>query len=122
MEVAKEKMLSKLMAEMDREQKAEYREKLEKVRAQIAVEVEAQPEYQALASLSDGVLEDGSPSETVPSGARGEVREERVQQLARGKNLVHTTSGGMDAEAAAVLLGFESGDALVDALTNLEDP
>ncbi len=121
LDAAKERLTSVLMRELDREQRREYRDQYEKTWTMTNDEVLQRPEYEALKALSDGVMADGVTKVKLSRQALVErYGEDLPGKLARDGNFVYTTEGGMDADSAAMMLGFSSGDKLIEALTGLE--
>ena len=55
----REKLVAKLVRQMERVQNAEYKKELTAVREEVAAQVDARPEYQALSALAKGTLADG---------------------------------------------------------------
>jgi hypothetical protein len=119
---AKEQLVQKLMAELKREQEQEWRDKYNEALDRNAAEIAQRPEYKALAALANGTLEDG---ETAIKLNRQTIIDkygkDKLKELTRdGGGYVYSKDGNMDADTAAGMLGFESGDKLIEALTNLE--
>lgn len=132
-ESAQTGLLADLLKEQRRESTAFWQAETERTRAAVAATLEADPAYQALGYLQTGSLLEGAPEELklamlednpvklnrdilvhrygdailadLPGGTRGEGR--RVWQA----------DGGVDPDELAPHFGFESGDELVQALT-----
>jgi len=117
---AKEKLLAELTRQHADEQKAEWREGLAQKRDEVAAELDADPAYQALKVLVAGHMEDGTPVKLSREALVERYGEAKLKELGRGQGFVYAKEGGMDADAAALLLGHESGDALINSLTGLE--
>lgn len=119
-DAAKEDLRNQLMRQLQREHAQEWRDQLAATREKVAAELDAMPEYKALKALTSGELEDGTPIKLSREALVEKYGAERLKELGRSRDLVYSATEGMDAEAAALLLGFSSGDELVNALTGLE--
>jgi hypothetical protein len=119
--ISEAELLAKKMGEIKR---ARAKEKLE-IRAGIEAEVEAEfaerPEYVALVALTQGRTIEGDELPN-PIKLDEAVLDERFPgrkgSLARGRDLVYAKEGVTPDEAADIF-GYPSGEALLDALTNL---
>lgn len=118
---------ARLQREYLRERETWWKEEARNVRAGVQEEVSADPTYRAIQILKDGEMpvpgEDG-PEVKVPlklnrQAIIDQFGEETLKKLPRGLR-DHKGGGTMDAEAAAELLGFDSGHALIDAITKAE--
>lgn len=117
--VAKETLGAKIMRTLNRERLAWWKAERATVRDEVAAEVNAMPEQIALSVLTKGVMPDGSE---IPDGvaafklARKEIDsiygEGAWRTLPRGS----TALDGLPLAAAASVLGYESGDALIRAV------
>ena len=123
---AREDLDTELLAEVRREQAAEYKERREEVRAAVEREVNATPVYQALAAMQKGETPDGQPltqpaednkpqrlSRAIVSARFGQ---ELVTQLPR--TILTKQDGGLDPDVIAQAFGFTSGDHLLQAIVN----
>ena len=119
-DAAKEELRSQLMRQLQREHAQEWRDQLAVTREKLAAELDAMPEYKALKALTTGEMEDGTPIKLSREALVEQYGAERLKELGRSRDLVYSATEGMDAESAALLLGFKSGDELVTALTGLE--
>lgn len=118
----KEKLLSRLMLEMQRAQSRERRDLYRQVHERIRGEVEARPEYVALLSMVS--------DESGLKLSKNALQERGVDLKALGKDgirVVYSSESNMDPDTAATLLVgengqplFRSGDALIQAITGLE--
>ncbi len=117
---AKEKLLAELVRQADAERKAEWREGLAQKREEVAAELDADPAYIALKALTEGQTAEGIEVKLSREALVEKYGEAVLKSLGRGKGYVYASEGGMDADSAALLLGHESGDALVEALSGLE--
>lgn len=111
---------SKLMREFQREKEAWWKDETAKVAEEVTGEVNAEPIYQAFKALTDGKLEDGTPIKINKDALEAQFGEGIGKELPRSKGWLYTREGGMDAEAAAEILGFNSGDELIQALKTME--
>lgn len=115
---AKDALQAKLMREYQREQKQWWKEATAKMREEVAAEVDERPVYKAFAALVAGDI-DGMPIKLNKDALVERYGAEYVKRLPRKFARIYTTKGGMDADAAATYLGFESGDSLVEALVSM---
>jgi len=122
-----EKLRSEYLDEYSRYQTEWYQARRAEVREAVAQEVHSQREYIALSFLQDGTLPDGS---ALPNGIEGlklnagsleatygKYKDSSVMQKLR-KLDVYRREGGQSADTIADLLGYSSGDELVQALVN----
>ncbi len=120
---AREQLDRRLMAEVQREQTKQWKDRRNEVEAEVAAEVYAEPVYRALAAMQRGTLPDGSPMveglETEP------LRLSRAVLVARyGRDYlkrlprpyIYAADGGLDPEFVASMFGYDSGDALLQAV------
>ncbi len=113
---AREQVQAELNEAAVRERTQEWREEKSNVRDAMTEQVDARPEYRAIRSLRRGRLDDGTEltlSRDALIKQFGEARVSALQQLHRG---LYRNEGGTDAETAAELLGFNSGDEMMRAL------
>ena len=115
---AKDALQAKLMREYQREQQAWWNDALKAMKAEVAAEVDERPVYKAFAALVAGEV-DGIAIKLNKEALIEKYGAEYVKRLPRKFARIYTTKGGMDADAAATYLGFESGDALVEALVSM---
>ena len=113
-ESGKEALQQKLMREMMREQQAWWKAELANVREEVTAEVDALPVYQAFKELTEGEIKLNKDELLERYGA------EYIKRLPRGFQRVYTTGEGMPLDAAARLLNFATGDALVEALVGMK--
>lgn len=125
-EAAETKLANQAMKEITRQEKATWKENRKQVMAEVAAKVNARPVYQVLAYLSKGTLPDGSP---LPEGTEAAKLNKKAllakydqDWITRNlfKKKVYTTDGGVDPESLAPVYGFESGDAMVQAIAKAE--
>jgi hypothetical protein len=113
---ARKLILSEMRDAAKRERTDSWRTEKSSVRDAITAEVDQRPEYRAIRSLRKGALDDGtalSLNRDALIKQFGEQRVKDLQQLHRG---LYRQEGGTDAETAADLLGFDSGEEMMRAL------
>jgi hypothetical protein len=122
---AVETLETRLLQDVRRENTAAWKERKAEVQAQVQADVYAEPVYLALSAIKDGTtpagvsLTDGDPKpnplskHTIQSNYPG-----RLSELPKG--LTTTELGGLTPSEAAELFGFDSGDALLNALASAE--
>ncbi len=117
-EVAKEKLQQKLMREFEREQKIWWKEARGEMRKIVEEEVNEMPAYRAFDQLALGSLrgQEGIKLDYLDLVTR--YGEAFVKTLPRP--YVYAKKGGVDADTAAEMLGFDSGEELVKALAALK--
>lgn len=118
---AEEELSTKLMVQINREMKSWWKDERAKVREEVKKTVDEMPVYIALsvlqsnkASLPEGVL----PVKLSKKYLLNVYGEDKLKALP--KPHVYAAEGGMDAEWAADIFGFKSGDELVEALISAE--
>jgi hypothetical protein len=121
--VAEDELLNDAMREVARERTEEWRAARDEITEQVTEEIDRNPAYRALRYLTEGRLPDGrvEPEHRRLDKAQlvAEYGEEILQELGRGFGRAYQISGGMRLEEGAELLGYRSGDALVEALRGL---
>ncbi len=116
-ETAKDKLQVQLMREYDREQSKQYKAEIAKVKKELEAEADALPIYTALAALSAGKLPDDSPVKL----NRASVVQKYTKAIAdKLPKKILANSGNLDAEAAASIFGFATGDDLIKAFAEME--
>jgi hypothetical protein len=118
-EAAKEQLLQRLMTEYRREQEKWWKDARSKVQAEVTAEVDEQPAYRAFEALAAGQLPDGTPLRLDRQSLIGAYGQAFLARLPRRARRLYSADGGVHHDAAAELLGFASGDALMQALVNL---
>lgn len=114
-------MTDRAMKELSREQKAWWKEERAKVRDTVLAEVNQQPVYRALAFLQKGTNSDGS---ALPEGVQATKLNKQALVDKYGKDFLKrlprglTAKEGIHPDIAGQMFGFDSGDALVEALAN----
>lgn len=124
---AREKLQTRLMKEIRDAQTQERLDEKERIREEVSAELNADRNHIALAFLRFGKQPNGEEVNGIVAPfkldrdsviALPSVTKEVRKKL---KNLgVYRVEGGMDADAAANILGFQSGDELVTALASIE--
>lgn len=117
---AREAVESKLIRELKREKESWWKAEAAKVAEEVTAEVEADPVHQAFKALTEGKLEDGTPIKLNKDALEDQFGYGVGKELPRGWLRLYTREGGMDAEAAAEILGFPSGDQLIESLKAME--
>lgn len=121
---AESEVTRKVMAHLKRQQQSWWREMRDTVRAEVVADLNNDPTYRAISTLSRGVLPDGSP---LPDGfpaitlAKRPLLEKYGQAFLTERLLrlrVYRNEGGIDPDMAADMLGFGSGDELIEAIVN----
>lgn len=110
---ARDSVEEEIVREESRRASAEWREKLAKIREEVAEEVDLQPEYIAFKALRNGEMPDGTQG-TLKLNS-GELAERYGAPAVRKLAFTHSKTG-QPLEIAANILGFESGDDLVKTL------
>jgi predicted GNAT family acetyltransferase len=112
---ATEELQQKLMAEYAREKEAWWQERAAEVRAKVEGELSIQPDYLARSVLRTGKLPDGDELKLKLDRAWIKENMPEAMKSLRGMTAVE---GGVTPDEAASLLGFASGDELLDSLTS----
>lgn len=113
----------KVMADYQREEAKWYKEQLASVKVDIENEVNNQTVYKAISTLQKGTLPDGTP---VTGGMDLRLDKATLKQ-AFGDDIVSklprgvSVKDGMHPDQAAILLGYESGDELIKAMSSATD-
>lgn len=114
---AEEELTAKLMKDFKREQTAQWEGEKNQLKAQIELQVNAQPGYRALSILQNGKLPDGTKVDEIKLD-RAALHDKKafsadmVSKLPKGIS----EKGGIHPDAAADMLGFPSGQELIKAL------
>ena len=120
-ESGKEALLVKLIREMDRSRKAWWKEEREKMKTEVTKEVDEQQVYRAFAALLAGKVDDDTPVKLNKQALIDRYGADYVKKLPRSFGRIYTPNGGMDADSAAEMLGYDSGDALIQAIVGMRD-
>lgn len=131
---AVEEVQSKVIARLNQEQEAFYKEERAKVRTEVAADIGAAPVYQAINALQDGLPDGTAPKLSKDGvleflGGKPESlallpgpREGGVARPNAGRRIYTTDpETGIHPDQAAVLFGFDSGDALIKAMLAAPD-
>ena len=120
---AEEKIISQLMETVKRERTREYKDRRNQVKDEVTAQVDQMNVVKAQAMLQRGKMPDGS---ALPDGVLPIKLDKQslidmysadfVKRLPRP--YIYAREGGVHPDAAASILQFESGDALVQALVN----
>jgi len=116
LEQAKAEILAKLNEAALREKSQDWKREEAEVRAAVTDLVDARPEYRAMRALRKGALEDGTPFTLNRGELVREFGEDRVKEFQRLHRNLYRVDGIMDAGAAAELLGFDSGETLLQEI------
>ena len=114
-------MTDRALKQLTREQKAWWKEERGKVKDAVLAEVNQLPAYRALSFLQKGTNADGTG---LPEGVQAAKLSKQSLVDRYGKDFLKrlprgiTSKDGLSADVAASLLGFDSGDAMVEALAN----
>jgi hypothetical protein len=119
-DTAKAALASRLNRELLRERASWWKEGLERETEAAAAEVDADPAQRAFVALTKGELQDGTPIKLSKEAIEAQFGEGFAKNLPRSFRRLYAREGGMDAEAAAEFLGFDSGEQLIEALRTLE--
>lgn len=115
---AKQDILSKLNEAALRERTAAWQAEERSVREDVAIEVDQRPEYKAIRTLRKGEMEDGTPITLNRDALVRQFGEDRVAELQRQHPNLYRNEGGVDAETAAEIMGFNSGEEMFTTLAN----
>ncbi len=118
-ERAKEKLQAQLLREYSREREKWWKGERAKMLEKVTAEVDASPAYRAAAILTEGVTPDGIAIKLSRQALESRFGAEFLKRLPRALRKVYTKEGGTTVDVAAEILGFESGEALMEALVNL---
>lgn len=116
-----EELTDRALKQLTREQKSWWKDERAKVLDAVTTEVNQQPVYRALAFLQKGQNSDGS---ALPEGVQAAKLNKAALVDKYGKDFLKrlprgiTAKEGLSSDTAAALFGFDSGDALVEALAN----
>src|SRR5690606_35524268 len=123
-EEARADVTAKLLDAHRRAQEKQYKEDRARVKAEVVAEVEATPIVRAFRILSGRKEAAGQP---VPEAMRGLKLDKAALVEVYGDGMltklgrVYALEGGVDQDTAAMVLGFTSGDALVQGLWTVQE-
>lgn len=118
-ERAKEKLQAQLLREYSREREKWWKSERAKMLEKVTAEVDASPAYRAAAILTEGKMPDGTAIKLSRKALENRFGEEYLKRLPRFLRKVYSKEDGTTVDVAAEMLGFESGEALMEALVNL---
>lgn len=113
---AKAEILGRLNEAALRDRTEAWREEKRNVRQAMTDAVDAQPAQRAIRSLQKGEMEDGTPLTLNKQALVDQFGEERVKALQKVHKGIYRLEGGTDAETAAELHGFGSGEEMMRTL------
>lgn len=113
---ARKLILSEMRDAAQRERTQDWRAEKSNVRDAVTEQIEARPEYRAIRALRSGRMEDGTALNLNRDLLVKQFGEERVKALQNLHRGLYRTEGGTDAETAAELLGFGSGEEMMRSL------
>lgn len=115
-ETAKERLQQQLLAEYTREQTKVWRDERKKIHEEMTASSNLMPVYLAYNDLTRGTMLAGEP---VKLQTRSLIRHYGLEVVDALPKTVHASDGNLDADTAASFFGFNSGEEMVDALTNM---
>lgn len=118
-EMEARKLILREMADAaQRDRTQAWREEKGNVRDAVTEQVDARPEYTAIRSLRRGSLDEGTALTLNRDSLVKQFGEERVKALQDLHRGLYRKEGGTDAETAAELLGYGSGEEMMRSLEN----
>jgi|GEM_PF-3957463 len=119
-ENAKGALVEKLNREAQRDRLQWWKDELAKAREEVAADIDADPAQVAFKALSEGKTVEGTPIKLNKDALVAQFGEDVLKDLPRhGARWTYAKEGGMDAQSAAEVLGFASGDQLVQTLKRM---
>lgn len=115
-EDAKSHILSKLNEARLRDSTDSWCEEEANVRTAVTAEIDQRPDYAAIRQLRKGALDDGTELKMSKESLVKQFGEDRVKALQKAHPGLYRTEGGIDAETAAEMLGFDSAESMVGAI------
>lgn len=115
-DTAKEQVQRELNDAAMRERTQAWREEKSNVREAVTEEIDRRPEYTAIRSLRRGSLDDGTPLTLNRDALVDQFGEDRVRTLNKLHRGIYRSEGGTDAETAAEIFGYGSGEEMMRAL------
>lgn len=121
-EHAESTVTKKLMDDYQRERETWFQEKRDEIKKNITDQVESQQIYKTIDTLQKGKLPDGTPLKLSKS-ALLEMWGDKGLEAIRDKSgpYMYSREGGVHPDVAAELLGYESGDQMLQAIANASD-
>jgi hypothetical protein len=116
-------LTNEIVSEEKKKQEKEYKARRKEVMASVETEVNNMRLYRALATLGKGTLPDGSP---LPEGTLPIKIDKKTLEAAYGKEFlkrlprpaIYSIKDGIHYDMAANMLGFESGDLMLQEMAN----
>lgn len=113
---ARAQVAGEMNAAAERDRTEAWREEKKNVRDAVTEQVDSRPEYTAIRSLRRGQMDDGTELTLNRDELVKQFGEERVKALQDVHRGLYRNEGGTDAETAAELLGYGSGEEMMKAL------
>ncbi len=113
---AREQVAAELNAAAERERTEKFREEKGNVRDAVTEQLDAQPEYTAIRSLRRGRLDDGTEVKLSRQALIDQFGEDRVKALNKLHPGLYRVDGGVDADTAAEMFGYHSGEEMLRSL------
>lgn len=119
---AKARLLREIMEPIKREKEKWFKEERAKVKKQVETQVNAYPYYRAIEWMGNKRWIGEGQSEDMPDMRLSkDILVARygagvLKTLPRGKQTIYTVAGGIDPDEAAGWFGFDSGDAMIQAM------
>lgn len=114
---AEERLSAEVEAENQRMKTAEMKKARAEIKEQVTKQVDNDLVYKALSILTKGKMPDGTKVEAIKIDRAALVSEYGEEILDRMPERTHARKGGVSPDVAAEVLGFETGEALVQELT-----
>jgi hypothetical protein len=118
-QAALDTLTNRLMEDLRRERDAWWKEEKARTRTEVEAEIATDQRYQTLAILQKGETELGLEVKLDRASIVQRFGKEFAKSLPRG---ILTNEGGQHFDVVAEMLGFESGDAMLTTLANLQKP
>ena len=119
---ATEILQQEMLEDLNKIQRAEYKERKAGILKEVTNRVNQSPVYNALSILKDGEYADGRPfdnnNEFPVKLSKAEINSEYISGLPKG---IFNEEIGMPVDMVAEILGFSSGDDLLQSLANAEN-
>ena len=117
---AVEKLQAKMARDEQKRRNAEYREAKQTITAEVTAEINNMPIFRTLLALQKGEKPDGTPLDAPLKIDRQAIVDAKGEDFLVQLPLpyVYAREGGVSLQDAADLLGYDSGDALLEALVD----
>lgn len=119
---AQKEISDRIMESFNAENLKVFQAERDRVRAEVATEANQDPTIRARSILERGKLPDGTDVEGAPKLSETSVRAYWGQETVDSLGRMVARRDGLHPDVAADLFGFDSGDALIQALTNSVPP